>query len=228
MKKELIALGILFVLIAVMLISGASLQGNEGRVIEEVVGDIWDKESPEDYVITGYFEEGENISISAWAPKDWFDEQRFDPGDDYHDYRHIDVFICIIDDEGKNITLDIPFVPSGATCWMRPDGIFAKFSNAVHWYNWTDHGLITRSGKYTIRYLGCFPIQSKPIFRLRVTKTRLEGKNSMLLLAGISTFLLGLGICLVGLRKEKKKKKAISKKIRSSRKSTYRYVYSKR
>jgi len=209
MKRRLLGLSVVFVLIGIILISESGRKGS-GSIIEETVGDVWGKESVEDYVITGYFEKGVIISVSLWAGGDWL-EDPFEVGDDFHPYEHVDVFLCIFDEEGKNITLVIPFVPQVSTCWPEPEGIFSMFSNAVHWYNQTNFGLITSNGSYTVKFLGSFPPRRSPIYRLLVTRKMLQSSgesgqfwNNPLSLSGVSSFVVGICIFLTGLIKGKK------------------------
>lgn len=208
MKRWLVGLGIILILVGIIFLSES--QKSRSVIVDEIVGDIWGKESREDYVITGYFENKSIILLSLWAGGDWI-EDPVEAGDDFHDYAHVDAFVCIFDPEGKNITLDIPFALVDTSFWVDPNGIFSRFSNSIYWYNGTNFGVITKSGNYTVKYLGEYPFRRSPISRLLVKRKMLQtgsesgdSLNNLLLFSGSSLIIIGTYVFFIGLIKGRK------------------------
>jgi hypothetical protein len=235
--KKIFGLGVILVLVGIILISlsrSEVIAGEKSRVEEKTVGDIWNMTSIDQCVISSFFKEGDNISIYITAGSFWQQESTLDT-DDPHPYLHRDIFVAIIDSQGKNTTLNIPFKLGTLGVAMEPTGIFPVkepingdyyvFEDAGKWNNKTYRVEIVRNDNYTIKFLGYNPpVSPDPLhppdqygyyppqrFRVTVaTKTSETEKkdiyNQPLLFSGSWLCALGVIISLVGVKMKPKKK----------------------
>ncbi|MEM2954008.1 MAG: hypothetical protein QXU21_07030 [Candidatus Bathyarchaeia archaeon] len=237
MIKKIFGLGVILILVGIVLISMSKsevIAGEKSRIEEKTVGDIWNMTSIDQCVISSFFKEGDNVSIYITAGSFWQQESTLDM-DDPHPYPHRDIFVAIIDSQGRNTTLNIPFRLGTLGVAMEPTGIFPVkelvngdyfiFEEAGKWNNKTYKVEIVRNDNYTIKFLGYYPpINPDPIHppdpkgyyppqRFRVTvdtkisETEKEDiYNQPLLFSGAWLCVLGVIISLIGAKIKPKKK----------------------